>query len=138
MPPWSEPSEEESLADAEESSQTQAPPNKPMFLMKLGTTKCTSHEILGGAPRAKESIHNFCSAVQRHKYPTPGLSRSHLRHVCVHLSGGCSWQPDLQAKIPQVPGLSGLAAGDSAISGRLAALILRLCLRFGEFRPPRK
>ena len=35
--------------------------------------------------------------------------------------------------------LSGLVAGDSAICGRLAALILRLRfagLRFGEFRPP--
>ena len=37
--------------------------------------------------------------------------------------------------------LSGLVAGDSAICGRLAALILRLRpagLRFGEFRSPVK
>ena len=47
----------------------------------------------------------------------------------------------LAAEILASPGLSGLVAGDSAICGRLAALILRLRpagLRFEEFRSPVK
>ena len=48
----------------------------------------------------------------------------------------------LEARISvRIPELSGLMAGDSAICGRLAALILRLRpagLRFEEFRSPVK
>ena len=86
----------------------------------------------------KPSFPNFgdLTPVQGQGFRKPCCLAEHVRDGKVHDESEHSHETFIWER-----GLSGLVAGDSAICGRLAALILRLRpagLRFEEFRSPVK